>query len=165
MHNLPPPPPLPESRTATEAPRPPVRPFDIIVVCISLATLLGIVLFLFPHERQTLAIDNVIRLDAPSSSASSNPETPATSATSATSPSVGSVYEGLLTDVGSGKSTKGLPKLKLLGCTVYVRGAERGQTARFRIVEEKTSTYGDGKPYFFAEAVSADTPLTKEVAP
>lgn len=81
----------------------------------------------------------------------------------------GDVYEGTPTLVGKGKDTNGIPRMKVKDCMVYIRGAVVGEKTRFRIVESRRSSYDNEHPFYFAEAVSADTPLTgpsgKESAP
>ena len=184
-----PPPPPPQARPE-DKPVAPAQPFDIVVVVIAAATLLGILVFLFPRKRDAYVVDQAIRLDpvpATADAAPSEPSvpaaTPAPSAVpaSASPPSrsgaqnagpvaapqvegplsAGDVYEGTPTLVGKGKDTNGIPRMKVKDCMVYIRGATVGQKTRFRIVEARRSSYGDERPFYFAEAVSPDTPLTE----
>ena len=67
-------------------------------------------------------------------------------------PAPGDILEALLTDEGS----SGDGSVKLGGLTVYVRGGRKGETARFRILEVKTSRKGNR--YATAELVPADAP-------
>lgn len=178
---LPPPPPLPSNTPRSKSvERAPSTVFDKLVASVSVLTLLAIAIYLFPRKPETQVLDSVIRLDVASAApvaietvsaaqeaapkASPSSEAPraanATNAAvevtaetdpSAPAPKVGDVYEGLLTGAGGGKETMGLGRVKINDHSIYVRGAKKGETVRFRIVEERRSKSGDSKPYFFAE--------------
>lgn len=168
---LPPPPPLPSTPPANRTPpRAKSTPFDRFVALLAILTLAVVLLFLFPRKNEPYVIEGESTIElsdapteapateaaAPADTASAPSPTPAAPSPAETLPQlpvVGQTYEGLLTGTGNGKETRGLGKLKLFDCTVYVRGASKGETVRFRITEERTSSYGDRRSYFFAEVV------------
>ena len=165
MPNLPPPPPAPSPKTDT---RPATHPFDIIVACIAVATLVGIVVFLFPHNRETFHIDSVddstIRLDgqAPANSPTAQPETengkPQTGngkRETGNVPDVPELHEGDILNVkiesisqyGDGMARHG-------NDPVYVKDAAEGETVRVRILTSKVSRVGNR--YYNAERIPTE---------
>ncbi len=66
-----------------------------------------------------------------------------------TDPGVGDVFEGLVTGEGS----RGDGRLRVRGRTVYVAGARRNETVRFRLTQERGRI-------FLGERMPDDTPLT-----
>ncbi len=162
MPNLPPPPPPPTPKTDS---RPATHPFDIIVACIAVATLVGIVVFLFPHNRETFHIDSVddsaIRLDGqiPSASiqieqqAEPRPPKPETrNPETAPAGPVADLHEGdtlevrieSISDRGDGIARHG-------NAPVYVKDVAEGETVRVRILSSKVSRAGN--LYYNAERI------------
>ena len=160
MPNLPPPPPPPPQKADS---RPATHPFDIVVACIAVATLVGIVVFLFPHNRETFHIDSVddstIRLDgqapaqAPSANAQTrNPEPETRNPEPVAAVPVAELHEGDILDVqiesisqyGDGMARHG-------NDPVYVKDAAVGETVRVRILTSKVSRVGNR--YYNAERI------------
>ncbi len=69
--------------------------------------------------------------------------------TQRTEPQVGDVFEGLVVGEGS----RGDGRLRVRGRTVYVAGARRNETIRFRLTQERGQV-------FLGDRVPDDTPLT-----
>ena len=160
MDKPPPPPPIPSAESASAT-------LPYAVAAVSVAVLVGVAALVFAQPRRPrMAVDEVIVLDAPSPSQESVPKTresvpTAPSATpesvpktpesvpTAREPAPGDVLEAVLTDEGS----SGDGSVDVGGVRVYVRGGRRGERARFRILEVKTSRKGNR--YATAELASA----------
>lgn len=167
---LPPPPPPGTRRETTDARPSAARPqatvpsdssassraFDYVVACIAVGTLLGILFFLFPRRTETMAVDNVIRLDTPQTASaipekhgvSDVPASPAAAekpvASANPAPSLPDLPEGSFQMVDVAEVSESGEGIAYHGdARVYVPGARAGERVRVRIVKRKVSQRGN----------------------
>ncbi len=117
--------------------------FDRVVACIAVGTLLGILFFLFPRRTETMAVDNVIRLDTPPAAAPA-PEVPVRTARPAPAEPLPDLAEGSFqtVDVVEISESSGDGTAYYGGAKVFVPGAKKGDHVRVRILRRKTSRNG-----------------------
>ena len=132
-----PPPPGADARAPSAA-----LPYAVAAVSCAVLVAVAAIAFLRPGDGR-LAIEDVIVLDA----AAPAPRNQAESAPS-DEPVAGDVLEADIT--GEGSSGDGMAEVN--GLAVYVRGARRGERARFRILQVRTSRKGNR--YATAEVVA-----------